>query len=484
MRGRAVLWLRRVLLLLICVARGPASAQSLPAFPGAEGFGAGTPGGRGGRVIEVTNLHDDGPGSFRAAAEASGPRIVVFRVGGTIELDSRIEVREPYITIAGQTAPGGGITLRNGPENSKSALRIATHDVVVRYLRSRPGSNPEDGGTLDALSIHDSKAGVHDVVVDHVSLSWSTDEVLQVWYDAHDIAVQWSILSEPLECATHPEGCHSMGMLLGSEGSGEISIHHNLFAHNRHRNPRTKTARTVDVVNNVVYNSGSGDGWRAPTYVDGLHGVTPANYIANYFKPGPDTGAVQWFIDTDEIVEVYPQGNRVPEGVAVIDPDSSHMVVGDRHPAPPVTATSASVALVQVLQEAGASRGLSCDGTPYDRRDRVDERIVDEVTRGTGSIIDDPSEVGGWPELDGGTPCADSDHDGMPDEFEERYGFDAGDPTDGAMDADADGYTNVEEFLNAVRVPEPGPWVLQASALATVAALALRRNANRGHRAS
>lgn len=175
-----------------------ATASSVPAFPGAEGFGANSVGGRGGRVIEVTNLDDSGPGSLRAAIEADRPRTVVFRVGGTIELQSGLEITNPFITIAGQTAPGGGITLRNDPSNADTSLKIETHDVVIRYIRSRPGPSTELHGTLDAITIGNQEGGTYNVIVDHSSFSWATDEVVNSWYDAHDITIQWSIVSEGL----------------------------------------------------------------------------------------------------------------------------------------------------------------------------------------------------------------------------------------------------------------------------------------------
>ena len=421
------------------------------AFPGAEGFGANASGGRGGRVIEVTNLNDSGAGSLRAALEASGPRIVVFRVGGTIALDSSIEIDNPYVTIAGQTAPGGGITLRNSPSSGKTPLKVKTHDVIIRYIRSRPGSNLNETGTLDAITISNETGDVYNVIVDHSSFSWGTDEVANIYYATHDVTFQWSIIAEGLDCSTHIEEgvrqCHSMGMLLGEVGSRNFSIHHNLFAHNRHRNPRVKTMGLVDVVNNVVYNPGWGNGWRSPTDVNGERAVVPVNYVGNYFKPGFNTGAAEWYIDTVAVVQVYASGNTVPQ--AVIDPDSSNMLVSSRHPAPPVTTTTASAAYAEVLNHAGASRGLKCDGSFYARRDSVDSRIVNDVSQGTGRIINEPSEVGGWPILINGTPCVDSDHDGMPNEFETRYGLNAIDPADGPRDADQDGYSNVEEFLNA-----------------------------------
>jgi uncharacterized repeat protein (TIGR01451 family) len=380
---------------------------------------------------------------------------VVFRIGGTIELDSSLEVLNPYLTVAGQTAPGDGITLMNSPLNSRTPLKIKTHDVIIRYIRSRPGSNPDENGTLDALTIFNEAEGVQDVIIDHGSFSWATDEVVNVYYAAHNITIQWSIIAEGLDCSTHVEDgklqCHSMGMLLGSDGSRDMSIHHNLFAHNRHRNPRIKTMGTIDVVNNVVYNSGSGNGWRSPTYVHGGRGIVPVNYVGNYFKPGVDSGAAEWFIDTKEIVEVYVEGNIVPN--EVIDPDSIDMLVDTRHDAPQVVTTSALDAYEQVLEQAGASLGLACDGTPYARRDSADLRVVEEVRNGTGWIIDEPEEVGGWPVLDSGVACADTDHDGMPDEWEALMGLDAADPGD-RNDLALSGYTWLETYLNPLFFPE------------------------------
>jgi len=425
---------------------------SIPAFPGAEGFGATTIGGRGGRVIEVTNLNDSGPGSLRAALVASGPRIVVFTIGGTIELDSSIEIINPYLTIAGQTVPGDGITLRNSPKNAHTPLKIETHDVVVRNIRSRPGSNTTETGTLDAITISSKSGNMYNVVVDHCSFSWATDEVANIYYAAHDVTVQWCIISEALDCATHVESgelqCHSMGMLIGSAGSTNISIHHNLFAHNRHRNPKIKTSGLVDVVNNVVYNSGFDKGWQSPTYVVGEYTIVPVNYIGNYFKPGVNTGSADWFINTKGDVKIYLERNFAPK--EVIMPEKQDRVVYERHLAPTVTTTSAQEAFDLVLAHAGASLGLNCDGNVFQRRDTVDERIINEVGQGTGRIINDPSEVGGWPVIAAGTPCPDTDHDGMPDMWENLNGFNPNDPSDGPADADGDGYTNVEEYLNGL----------------------------------
>lgn len=419
-------------------------AAAIPAFPGAEGFGAQSIGGRGGRVIEVTNLNDSGPGSLRAAIEAEGPRIVVFRVGGTIELQSRITIDNPYITIAGQTAPGGGIAIKNNPVNIRSSIRIRTHDVILRYLRIRPGPSAELSDTLDALTIPEG----YNIIVDHCSLSWATDEVLNVWDDAQDITIQWSIISEGLNESTHTEGPHSKGMLLGNEGSKRISIHHNLFAHNWKRNPDINNSGITDVVNNVIYN------FRTAVLVKDSNATPKVNYINNYAKQG--TASIypydlQFWVDEGRIPQIFVQGNigvsrpndELPQQLVVREEDRG-FVVDQRHEAAAVTTTSAVQAYVDVLAGAGAT---------LPTRDTADVRVVNDVINGTGNIIDNPSQVGGWPVLADGEPPVDQDHDGMPDDWEREHGFDPSSAADNAFDADGDGYTNVEEYLNGT---DPG----------------------------
>jgi len=431
-------------------AKSPEAERALPAFPGAEGFGAMAAGGRGGKLIEVTHLGDDGPGSLRAALDAEGPRIVVFRVAGTIHLESPLLVVNPFVTIAGQTAPGDGITLAKSRRSAGTPLVISTHDVVVRFIRSRPGGSELDEGTIDAITISsDLRGNVYRVIVDHSSLSWATDEVCSIYYDTHDVSVQWSIIAEGLDCATHAEEglrqCHSMGMLISAEGVGNVSVHHNLFAHNRHRNPKVRTG-LVDVVNNVVYNSGFGEGWLSPTYVHGGRGLARVNYVGNYFKPGSDTGTADWFIGSKLPVQIYSAGNLAPRDV--VWSRSRGNVVASPHAAAPVTILRAEDAYSRVLDEAGASFGLACDGTLRPRRDAVDNRIVDDVRNRTGRIIDDPDVVGGWPKLSGGEPCLDTDRDGMPDEFERLRRLHVDDPGDASTDPDGDGYTHLEDYLN------------------------------------
>ena len=207
------------------VASASRNLSPLPAFPGAEGFGATTPGGRGGRVIFVTNLEDGGPGSFRAACDAEGPRIVVFRVSGLITLATPIVIKNPYLTIAGQTAPGDGVCLRN------YTFIVATHDVVVRYLRSRLG----DVSAQEADSIT-LASGAHDVILDHCSATWSIDESLSLAGNVSNVTVQWCLIAEGLNHSKHSKGAHGYGSL--SRANGPVTWHHNLWAHNNARNPR------------------------------------------------------------------------------------------------------------------------------------------------------------------------------------------------------------------------------------------------------
>ncbi len=434
-------------------AQATSAAPAAPlAFPGAEGFGAHSLGGRGGQVIEVTTLEDHGPGSLRAAIEAEGPRLVVFRIAGTIEVETALEIAHPYITIAGQTAPGDGITLKNAPSNPDGPLIVNTHDVILRYIRSRPGppAGPSENG--DAIEILGDAA--HNVIVDHCSFSWAIDEVASIWYAARDITLQWSIISEGLHCSRHTKGCHSMGLIVGSTGAKDISIHHNLLASNHERNPLVETSGVVDVVNNVIYNA-----WGSPALVSDEYGPVSANYVANYMRFGPDSDPSKSLVSVQNEAgngaQVYVTGNITPrrpsddlDQALAVKPEARQWIVSQPFPAAPVAAQPAQQAYERVLAEAGASLRLDEQGAAISRRDAVDQRIVSEVQAGTGKIIDDPAQVGGWPSLAPGAPYPDADHDAMPDAWEQQYGFDPHNASDGPADADGDGYTNVEEFLN------------------------------------
>lgn len=425
----------------------PRVAKQRKAFPGAQGFGAGTPGGRGGRVVLVTTLADSGPGSLRAALAKRGKRIVVFRVSGTITLKSGLELTSPYVTVAGQSAPGGGITLRVDPCSEDQALGIYTHDVVVRHLRVRRGANTcgGEGDSADGIVIY--KANAHDVVVDHSSVSWAVDENLSTYDDAKNITLSWNIVSEGLSDSVHPEGEHSKGVHLSGDNSGRISFHHNLLAHNSDRNPQPTNPGVADIRNNIVYNYGDN-----AALTSNSHGEPDFNFVGNWYIPGPDTDRSEWELDVYEGTDgagwsFYVKGNLGPHRKSndlpqsrMVSPEGRSSIVSTPFRAPDTDTTSAKKAYREVLAGAGATRPV---------RDAVDKRIVREVRTRGGRIIDDPSQVGGWPSLPATSAPTDSDRDGVPDAWEREHGTKP-DVKDSNRDVDGDGWTNVEEWLNAL----------------------------------
>jgi pectate lyase len=418
----------------------------LPVFPGAEGFGTQTIAGRGGKVIEVTSLADTGPGTLRSALDDPAPRIIVFRVAGTIELEEVLPVAHPYVTIAGQTAPGDGICLKN------AGLVITTHDVLIQHIRVRPGNEgsvePDDNDAISILGRHGDVDGAFNVVLDHVSASWGEDETVSTWYGAHDITISWSIVSEALNRSRHRKETHSAGLLIG-DSSYHISVHHTLLAHNDFRNPLISEGGTHDIVNNVIYNWGV-----LPAEITDHDSNTFLNFVGNDFLPGPSTVPGPFEILFNEgHPSIYVAGNLGPHrpdpamdewalvgfgyGAEGVAPETYRRLT--RFVTYPITASSAAVAREEVLAEAGATAP---------QRDPVDRRVVDEVRTGTGAIIDSPSQVGGYPALARGTAPVDSDRDGMADDWEQEIGLDPEDPSDGNGDLDGDGYTNVEEYLH------------------------------------
>ena len=364
----------------------PFVASGEPAFPGAEGFGAFTPGGHGGKIIEVTNLNDSGPGSLRAAIETRGPRTIAFKVGGVIALKSTLGIDEPFITIDGEKAPGPGIMLRN------HGIEVRTHDVVLRHFRVRVGD--------DDIHIDDPKqkeayyggAGEHAIyfidgskncIADHLSLSWSTTKVLSINKRSDLITVQWCILSEPLNFADHG--------LTTIIGQGRLTWHHNLIAHGQGRNPRFASIVDADFRNNVIYDWGD---------TGGCGEFDLVNYVGNYLKPGPSTHGEKPFHDGEDVV--MPKSLFLADNLIAGRPEvkennwlgvgfDKSIAAAAPFPAPAVTMESAEAAYEHVLKEAGAT---------LPRRDAVDERITNEVRNGTGHIIKWVKDVGGWPEFE------------------------------------------------------------------------------------
>lgn len=427
------------------------------AFPGAEGYGRFARGGRGGRVIEVTNLNDSGPGSFREAVQAQAPRTVVFRVGGTIHLKSRLGIRNPYITIAGQSAPGEGISLYGYGFGAGG-----THDVIMRYMRIRVGD--ESGLTQDGCGL----GGCDHCIVDHCSIAWSIDEGFSS-RTSKNITLQRSIIAEPLNMSIHS---HYVGTGKGHSFAGSISgdigsFHHNLLANCAGRNwslagGLTKGGRfagNLDIRNNVVYN------WSHRTN-DG--GVRRCNLVNNYYIPGPASkvfhlliakfelripGDTQQYFVTGNMMESRPQydDDNWQNGGVVFDPaDVEIMKLNEPFCYPFVTTDDAKKAYDSVMADVGAN---------YPKHDSVDARAISDVTKRSftfiGSktklpgIIDSQRDVGGYPDLKGGEAPPDADHDGMPNAWETAHQLDPANPADGNA-LGADGYTNLEIYLNSI----------------------------------
>lgn len=413
--------------------------SGLPAFPGAQGFGSQTVGGRGGQVIKVTNLNDSGSGSLRSALTASGARIVVFDTGGTINLISQITITNPYLTVAGQTAPGEGILIR-GPYSPGSvnggptSITINTHDVIIRGLRIREVNRA-------AIALYaDARGQVYNIVIDHNSLSWSTDSIVDVWYDPHDITFSWNIISEPV-------GSHNYGMLIGGYSACEtpgynISIHHNLFSQNSDRNPRIKQKiGSPEVINNLIYN------WN--WY--GVRTNSTTAIIGNHFITGKNTTSSRpVYVQNDEqCSSLQPASvhvsHNIGQGRTTDTGDDWNIVYGGtstyRTNSPPFALSGITEDAVMDVK----AKVLAGAGAIIPSRDSVDVRVVNDVKNGTGGyLVSSPNEVGGWPTLNSGTASQDSDNDGMPDAWEQAHG--------GNLNANGyapSGYTWIEEYINS-----------------------------------
>lgn len=432
-------------LLAITACAQPPVVQQDPAtpiaFPGAEGFGKYTTGGRGGAVYVVSNLNDDGPGSLREAIRKKGPRIIVFSVSGTIALESTLSINNSDITIAGQSAPGDGICIRNFP------VKISADNVIIRYIRFRLGD--ERSQQDDAISCTRQQ----NIIIDHCSMSWATDECAS-FYRNKNFTLQWCIVAESLNHSVHEKGDHGYGGIWGGVGA---SFHHNLIAHHTSRLPRFSGSSTtpnapdelVDFRNNVIYN------WMSNNAYGGEKGRY--NMVNNFYKPGPATRSKkpwilnpsppygQFFIDGNVLVgdDRITRDNRL--GVKADHPDSA--IVNKPFNAEPVSVQPASEAFEAVLNNAGASY----------RRDAVDARIAEEVRKGiaTGGldstgIIDSQKQVGGWPALQSTTAPTDTDLDGMPDAWETRNKLNPQDARDAAAFTLSKTYSNVEVYLNSL----------------------------------
>lgn len=338
----------------------------------AQGFGAHTPGGKGGRIFEVSTLADGGPGSLREAVEAKGPRQVVFRVAGVIRLEKGLAIREPFLTIDGSTAPAPGITLTD------ASVSIGTHDVIVRYLRIRAG----DRGKTKPSDVHGFALGyASNVLIDHCSIYWGIDENIGM-YQCRNVTVQWSILAEALHRSKHEKGPHSMGILIGGDQTGNVSLHHCLLASNNQRNPRIQNG-VSDVRNNVFYNWGTGAGY--------FTGKCQINFVGNLYSAGPDSKRTGKALRIGPDIELYLRDSALEEGsTRVEDWDMVAMEDGAtprRAEAPFVVPPVGTLPLGRVFEAVLARVGAILPG-----RDSVDAGLIEGVRTKTNRIIDRPSQ--------------------------------------------------------------------------------------------
>ncbi|HVG16578.1 MAG TPA: hypothetical protein VM935_16510, partial [Chitinophagaceae bacterium] len=423
-----------------------------------------TKGGRGGAVLIVTNLNDDGEGSLRKAVQAKGPRIVVFAVSGTIHLLSPLSIKSD-VTIAGQTAPGDGICLADYP------VSLGGNNIIVRYIRVRMGDKNQNKGMVHGAGSDDAFGGVrrNNIVIDHCSFSWSTDEVFSM-YAGDSTTAQWNMMSEPLNYSYHFETGdtdferHGYG---GIWGGKHASFHHNLIAHCNSRTPRFDGIRNspienVDYRNNVIYNWGSNN----------VYAGEGGNYniVNNYYKYGPSTSnsvksRVANPFKTDKIPfgKFHISGNYMDGSAEVtadnwlgvkMDKGTDEDAVKARLAAPfgtvEIKSQTAAGAYEAVLQHAGASF----------RRDTLDERIISDVKNRTGKFIDVQGgyphgtayaqSMTAWPTLKTSAPAPDGDRDGMPDEWEKKNGLNPSDASDAPGYKLDTLYTNIEVFINSI----------------------------------
>ena len=481
----------------------------IPAFPGAEGGGMYTAGGRGGKVLVVTNLNDDGPGSFRWACEQGGARIIVFNVSGIIRLEHPIILRAPYVTIAGQTAPGDGVCIAG------ESFQVNTHDVIVRHMRFRRGST-------NVWDREDSFGGnpVGNIMIDHCSCEWGLDENISFYrhmFDMGDgkpsrkeptvnVTIQNTISAKALDTYNH-----AFGSTIGGENT---TFMRNLWADNTGRNPSIGWGGVFNFVNNVIYN------WVHRT-ADGGEFSTMSNFINNHYKPGPltpkDSPVGHRIVKAEsrskklfpyaQYARVYATGNIMEGneavtkdnwngGIQIADKDGKPtademalMRSNEPFPMAPITILPSEKTFDYVLSNAGAM---------LPTRDIVDQRIIEEVRTGQAyyvkklpkenpygnkwglseksqdedglfkyrrldkdsykmGIITDPAQMGGYPEYKG-EPRLDSDGDGMPDEWETANGLNPNDPADANGDCTGDGYTNIEKYINGISTKTKIDW--------------------------
>lgn len=403
----------------------------LKAFPTAEGFGKNATGGRGGYVVAVTNLNNSGPGSLRDALKMTGARTIVFKVAGIIDCSSYLEI--PYksgnVTIAGQTAPGGGITIRG------AELRISASNVIVRYVKIRPGSNVS-GSNINGIRLSSyNNNQIRDIIIDHCAITWATDKVLIIGgiggtSSVQNVTVQKNIIGENISTG--------LGFLLWSRATN-ISIFKNLLIHDVERNIRSsKCTSNFEMINNVVYGYKYGT---QPTYNNSF------DIIGNIYKTSPNTSTRFETIRLEGSSDCGIGGTRA----YIADNTINGREVSISSNIQPYRTTSKIFnSGISSMPSSSVESSVLTDVGASIYRDRVDERLINDVINTTGGIKHSVSEAGGYPEISSGTPYEDSDADGISNEWETAMGLNPNDSSDGNKDRNGDGYTNLEDFLNEV----------------------------------
>lgn len=449
--------------ILMMLALSVSAQEKTLSFPGAEGFGRFTTGGRGGKVLFVTKLTDDGSeGTLRYVLEQKGPRYIIFKTAGTIYLESPLRIKEGNVTIAGQTAPGDGITVAN------YETFVAADNVIIRYMRFRMGDKKKYEG--DALGARFIK----NLIVDHCSMSWSTDETVSIYVN-ENTTLQWCLIAESLRNSAHQKGAHGYG---GIAGGKFASFHHNMYAHHDSRNPRlgeyagSKFALTdlTDFRNNVIYNWGHNN-------VYGGEGMN-VNMVNNYYKPGPASMNKKRIVAIDknekpetEVYNIwgkyYINGN-VSEGNHDVTADNWNLGVFNQMK-PAYNLTDADKNAIKINQPHDIQNSVTTHSAEeaYEKtlkiggaslvRDAVDLRVLKEVKNGTftytgslgskNGIIDSQNDVGGFPDLKQGKVLLDSDNDGMPDEWEIKNNLDPKTANANGKDLHKN-YDNIEVYIN------------------------------------
>ncbi|QXE91674.1 pectate lyase family protein [Geomonas subterranea] len=454
----------RTLLLVVAITVGlGSSAFGLPAFPGAVGVGANSVGGRGGKVIKVKNLNDSGPGSLREALSTPGPRIIVFDVSGNISLTTLLYVKEPYVTIAGQTSPGG-ISV------SGKQFNVATHDVVIRHMRFRSGGYLYTGDDSDGDSFSlwgqywNGGLPVYNVIVDHCSFTWGTDETFSITGGVTKTTLQYNLIAQGLRYAKLATSDHSKGLMVSGKYKfpTEVSLYRNFIAHNTDRSPlmynppTDNTSFLVDGTNNVSYN------WKGGLRPS-VGGDAHVNWIANYAKEGPYSNRQNFFMQGETIVTpakplLYVSGNL---GTARSDTDPEWMV-SQAYTTTPLPSTYQQGSRWDIsaplpydkMTPALASRIVAAAGATVPLRDSVDTAIAKSFDAGISLMKDTVAYPADWPTYAQTPPLTDTDNDGMPDSYEIAKGLNPR-VDDSALDQNGDGYTNIEEYINGLAEPKP-----------------------------